>query len=152
MIGIVFLEEFVNLHRAVGIFLIPPASDVEIWHGWFLEDVRHGFLLPESVVIVMRDEILPGGQGTVDVVLVGVGERAEAQIPLVGVELIELKNEICFAGLHHGGVFEAVTESAGALVMNIDAEKHVGGGSLFGNGFQRGMGLEHAHYGDPASV
>ena len=37
-------------------------------------------------------------------------------------------------------------------MMEIVTEEHVGGGSLLGDGFERGMGLEHAHHGEPAAV
>src|SRR5271157_998973 len=99
MVWIIFLEEFVNLHRSVSVFLIPPAGDIEIRNPWFREDVRHGLLFPEGVVIRMRNKVLPGWQRAVDVLFVGVRESAEAQIPFIGVELIELKCEIRFAGL-----------------------------------------------------
>ena len=69
----------------------------------------------------MSDEIVPGGKHAVNVILVGVRKRAEAQVPIVGIETVKLEGEISLVGLHHRGVFESVAEAEGAVVMKIVA-------------------------------
>ena len=152
VVGVFLFEQFVNLHGTIKIFLVPPAGDVQVGNSGPREKVGHGLLLPEGVVVGVRDEVAPGGKPAVNVFLVGVRKRAELQVPIVGVEAVELEREVRFVGLHHRGIFVAVAQAEGAVVVKIIAQEHVGGRGLLGNSFERGMRLEHAHHREPATV
>jgi hypothetical protein len=152
MLRVIPFQNLVNLHRPVEVFLIPPARDIQIRYRGLGQEKCHRLLLPESVVVRMSDEIVPGGQCAVEVVLVGVRKRAEPQIPLVGVEAVELEREIGLSGLHQGGVFEPVAEAERTIVVEVVTQKHVGRRSLLGDGFEGRMRLQHAHNSQPAAI
>src|SRR5690242_5998314 len=64
IIQVVLVCLFQNLighHGAIKIFLIPPTRDVHDWYSDVFELRDQGSLLPEVVVIRMRNEVIPGG-------------------------------------------------------------------------------------------
>jgi hypothetical protein len=56
----------------------------------------------------MGDEVVPGGDLAVQVLGVGVGQRAEGQIPVEGVVTVEGELLDLLSALHHRGIFETV--------------------------------------------
>src|SRR5581483_6014777 len=85
------LHQLANFHPPAPILLIPPARDVERRHGHAIQVRRERLLLPEPVVIRVRDEIIPRRQLPMEIFLVDVREGPEFQIPLEGVVPVELK-------------------------------------------------------------
>src|ERR1700723_866792 len=69
MIRIGLFQRRVNAGWAHEVFLIVPASDVQIRHGSVLQIGGYGMLLPE-VMVWMLDEVVPGGQISVEVTLI----------------------------------------------------------------------------------
>ncbi len=152
VVGVFLLQRFVNFHGTVEIFLIPPAGNVKIWHFWSIQVRRHRLLLPELVVVGMRDEIVPGGYLFVPVILVEVGGRPERGVPLEGIVAVELKIEIRGAGFHHGRILQAVAQPERSVVMEIVTQELVGGRRLLGNRLERRVRVEHGHHRQPATV
>ena len=60
VLRIVLLERRVDLERAEEVLLVPPAGDVQRRHGDLAQVRDHGLLLPERVVVGVRDEVVPG--------------------------------------------------------------------------------------------
>src|SRR5690348_15589660 len=56
------------------------------------------------------------------------------------------------SGFQTKGVFEPIAETEGAVVMEVVAKEHIGGGRVFAEGFESGMRLDSAHDGRPAAV
>ena len=80
-----------DLPRSPGIFLIPEAGDVQVGHGGAVQLVDPGFFLPEVVVVRVLHDVVPVGNGAVQILGVDVGERAEVEIPLIGVVGVEVE-------------------------------------------------------------
>ncbi len=101
----------------------------------------------------MAREILPGGQLAVKILLVGVGESAEPQIPVVRVGAVELEAIVFgLAGFEHRRILEAVAEAKGAVVVEVVTQELVGGRCLLDGGFQGGVWIERGHDGGPTVV
>src|SRR5262249_20565170 len=66
------LQPLVDLYRAVEVFLVPPPGDVERRHRHLGERRDQRLLLPELVVVRMRDVVVPGGNLSVQVLRVRV--------------------------------------------------------------------------------
>ena len=64
------------------------------------------------------------------VLLIDVRERAQAQIPLVGIITVKTEARLFLARLHSRRIFESVTQAKGAVVMEIVPDVHVGGRGL----------------------
>ena len=146
------LERVVDAHWAVEILLVPPAGDVQRRHLHAGQVRNHGLALPELVVIRVRDVVVPGGNLSVQVLRVHVRERTEAEIPVERVVAIEGERLYVLAGLHHGRVLEAVTQSERAVVVEVVAEPHIGRGRLRRDRLEGRMRLECAHDGGPSVV
>ncbi len=82
---VVPLEQFVDLDRTVKIFLVPPAGHVQRRHRHAFQPRREGLPLPESIVIGMIDEVVPGWEPVVEILPVDIRQRPELEIPLVSV-------------------------------------------------------------------
>ncbi len=89
VLRVVLLEQLVDLDRPVEIFLIPPAGDVERRHRDAVQPRRERLPLPERVVVGMTDEVVPGRQRLAEIAAIGVRQRAELEIPVVGVVAID---------------------------------------------------------------
>src|SRR5579884_1363619 len=97
---------------------------------------------PILVVVGMLDVVVPGRNGSVQVAVVNVRERAEFAIPVVSVEDVEREMRIgILVGLFHNGVFERVTQAERAVTMEIVIHPLIGGRGLFGDSLERGMGM-----------
>ena len=59
------------------------------------------------------------------VALVGIGERAQLQIPLVGVVFIELEVKVFIRRFHQRGILKSVAETKRAIMMEVVSQKHV---------------------------
>ena len=100
----------------------------------------------------MLHEIVPGRQRSVNIFCVRVRKRPQPQIPVVGVEVVELKFEIGLVRFHHRRVFEPIAQPERAVVMKVVTQKHVRRRSLLRNGSQRRMRLQHPHHRQPPAV
>ena len=154
LLRVVFLEQLVDLDRPVEIFLIPPAGDVERRHRDAVQPRRKRLPFPERVVVGMADEIVPGRQRLAEVPAIGVRQRAELEIPVVGVVAIDQRRGRghLLRGLHHVGVLEAVAQAERAVVMEVVADPHVCGRGHRHDGLERGMRIERAHHREPRRV
>src|SRR5215813_6933470 len=56
------LEQLVNFHRAVEVFLIPPPGDVQSRNSHTVQPWREALPLPERVVVGMIHEVVPRRQ------------------------------------------------------------------------------------------
>ena len=86
-----FFEDLVRLDWTIKIFLIPPSIDVHDGYRRLLELTGQRLLLPELIVIGMRNKVIPGWYLAVEVESVSVGERSKPQVPLVSIVSIEFK-------------------------------------------------------------
>ena len=101
----------------------------------------------------MVDKIVPGWQFSVKIPGICIRERTQPEIPLIGVVRIELEIRVLFLrGLQQRGIFEAIAEAKGAVVMEVVAQKHVCRAGLLGCCFQRRMGVEQGHCGCPPCI
>src|SRR5581483_1580397 len=147
------LEQLVDLLGAVKILLVPPAGYVQIGHGGNAQVGVERLAAPEEVAIGMVNEIVPGGNLAFEIFLIGIGQRAETEIPLVSVVAVELEIGVGFlGGLQQRGVFKTVAQAEGAVVMEVVAEEHVGGRGLLGNSLKRRMGVDQRHGRRPAGI
>src|SRR5260370_27540459 len=106
------------------ILRVPPAGDIQVRNLGRTDVAKKGLLLPELVVVGMVDEIVPGRYLVVEILLVDVRQHTEIQVPLVRVGAVEFKVRVgLFGSFEQGGVFEAVAEAEGAVVMEIVAQE-----------------------------
>ena len=100
----------------------------------------------------MPDVIVPRGNLAVQELWIHVGERAELQIPLVGVVDVEGELGILLPRFHHRRVLEAVGEAECAVVMEVVPQPHVGRRGLRRRGFERRVRIGERHRRRPAVV
>src|SRR5438270_11819194 len=100
----------------------------------------------------MRHKVVPSRQLPVTVFGVGIRERAKPQIPLIGVISIELKVSEYIRSLQLIRILETIAQSEGPVMMNIVAEKHVGGSCQLGDCLQRRVRVDYCHYHQPAGI
>jgi hypothetical protein len=152
--GVVLLQQLVDLDRPVEIFLIPPAGHVQRGHRDPVQPRRKRLPLPERVVVGMADEVVPGRERLVEIAAIGVPQRAELEIPVVGVVAIDQRRgrSDFLRGLHHVGVLEAVAQSECAVVMEVVAKPHVRRRRHRHDRLQRRMRIERAHHRQPRRV
>src|SRR3984957_2351541 len=108
------------------VLLIEPTPDVQVGHLHGANDALYRLSLPEIVIVGMRDKVVPGGPLAVEITRVGLAEGPQLEIPVVSIELLELESLVGFPGLHHGGIFEAVAQPEGAVMVKIVAQEQVG--------------------------
>src|SRR5262249_50569786 len=132
ILPVMFFQQFIDLERPVVILLIPPTSYVQRGNCDRFDVRLKGLLLPELVVIGMGDEIIPGRQLALEMLGVGVAQRAKPEIPIECVRPVELETEVGLRRLHHGDVLKSVAEPKCAVVVEIITKEHVGGGRLRG--------------------
>src|SRR2546427_1856844 len=119
-VGIMFGGVTENLPRSPGIFLIPEAGDIQIGNGGSMELIHPGFFFPEIVVIGMCNGIVPVRNRAVQIFRVDVSERAQGEIPLVGI--VNFKIEIgvlIFVRLFKHGIFEVVALAQRAVAVIV---------------------------------
>src|SRR6266576_2778882 len=143
MIRVSLLQRRVNAGRAHEVFLVVPASDVEVGHGSVLQIRGYGMLLPE-IVVWMLDEVVPGGQLPVEVALVRIGKCAKPQVPGVSVLLLR--------AFEQGGVLEAIAQAERAVMMEVIIDEHVIGGCLLAGCLQCGMRIKQRLGHQPARI
>jgi hypothetical protein len=81
----------------------------------------------------------------VKIFLVGVGKRAERQIPIVGVGAVEREVIVLFrGGFEQGRVLESVAQAKGAVVMEVVAQELVGGEACSMTALRAGCGSSAA--------
>ena len=150
---VVLLQLAVDRDGAVEILLVPPASHIEGGHGDACEVRPHRLPLPEAVVIGMLGEIRPSGQPLLlEHFRLDVRERAEAEVPFVGVVAAKVEVGVLLRGLGEVRVLEAVAQPECAVVVEVVADEHVGGRGLRAHGAKRGMRTQHAHRRGPSVV
>ena len=152
VVRIVLLERRVDRERPVEVLLVPPSRHVERRDPDLAEVRHHRLPLPEGVVVRVRDEVVPRRDLPVEVLRVHVRERAEREVPVVGVvpreaELLEL-----LRALELERVLERVAQPEGPVVVEVVAEPHVGRRGLRRDRPERGVRLEGAHDRGPALV
>src|SRR5215471_8933240 len=106
-----FFETTVGHDRTKKIFLIPPASHVEIWDSRLTERVSDGVMLPEIIIAAVRDKVVPRRNLSVEIFLVCVRKRTQAQIPVEQIETIKGKAEVFVRAFKQRRVFEAVAQA-----------------------------------------
>ena len=146
------LEGFVDLLRPVEILLVPPSGHMKRRDRDPGEVRGRRLLLPEGVVVRVGDIIVPGRNLPEEVLLVDVRERAEPQVPFVGVVAVEVERGVLLGRLHPRGVLETVAQPEGPVVVEVIAEVHIRGRGLRRHGLDRRMGLEHGHGREPSAV
>ncbi len=152
MIRVSLLQRRVNAGRAHEVFLVVPASDVEVGHGSVLQIRGYGMLLPE-IVVWMLDEVVPSGQLPVEVALVRTGKCAKPQVPGVSVVLIEVEvSVLLLRAFEQGGVLEAIAQAERAVVMEVIIDEHVIGGCLLAGCLQCGMRIKQRLGHQPARI
>ena len=150
---VLLLEGLVDLHRAVEVFLVPPPRHVQGRHFDTGQVGRDGLPLPEGVVVGVGDEIVPARHLALEKSCIDIREGAQAEVEVVGVVAVELEAGVLLpGGFERVNVLEAVAQTEGPLMMEIVAHPHVGRRSLGRDRLHRGMGVEHGHHGEPASV
>ena len=132
-----------DLPRAPGILLIPESSDVQVRDGRGMELIHPCFFLPEFVVVRVIDGRVPVRNRAVKIFRVDVGERAEIEIPLVGVIYLEVEvGVLVLVGLLHNGVFEVIAFAQCAVAMIIVVHPLIDGRGLLADRLERGMRME----------
>ena len=146
VLGIVLGRLAVDLPRAPRIFLIPEAGDVEVGHRG-ARDLRVPRLaLVVRIVVRMRDDGVPRGNLSVQVLRVDVRHRAELQVPVVGVVDVEVEVRVLeLVRLLVDGVLERVTLAQRAVSMIVVVHPLVGRRRLLADGLERRMRHEQRH-------
>ena len=98
VIGVVPFKQLINFQRPVEILLVPPAAHIQIRHLGRADVWLERLFPPELVIVGMADEVVPGGQLAMEVAFIHVGERAQIQVPPIGVRAVELEIGIGFLG------------------------------------------------------
>ena len=147
------LEARVDLHRAEEVFLVEPPCHVEVRHRRVRQVRRRRVRLPEGVAVRVGDEVLPRRHLAVEIPLVDVAEGPEAQVPVVGVEGVELPGGVLLLrGLEPRGVLDAVREPEGAVVVEVVVQEEVSHRRPLRGALQRGVRIEERHRRRPARV
>src|SRR5215213_3685153 len=60
------LEQLVDLHRTVEVFLVPPAGYIQCGHGHFVKPWSKTLSFPKRVVVRMVNEIVPGRELSIE--------------------------------------------------------------------------------------
>ncbi len=153
VLRIVLFRVTENLPRAPRIFLIPESRDVQIRHGRGVKLVDPRFFLPEFVVVRMIDARIPVRNRAVQIFRVDVRERAEIEIPLVGVVGFEIEVRVLvLVGLLHDRVFEVVALAQRAEAVVVVVHPLVDGRGLLADGLERGMRMQQGERGRQAIV
>ena len=150
---VMLLELAVDRQRSIKIFLIPPTADTQRRHRHAFEIRLHRLLLPERIVVRMLGEIGPRWKCLVlQIARLHVRERAQREIPVVRVVLVEGEVGVLLAGLRQKCILESVTQAECAVVMEVVTQKHVGWRRLRTHSFECGMRIEHPHRRGPSIV
>src|SRR5205823_2542682 len=59
MLGVILLQQLINLLRTKEVFLVPPAGHVEIGDSCFAQHAGEGLLPPEIILVGMVYKIVP---------------------------------------------------------------------------------------------
>src|SRR5258705_13740087 len=120
MLRVVLFHCGIKRLRAYHVFLVPPARDVQDRQLRFADVGSQRAFFPESVAVGMFNEVVPGRNLSVEIVGVGVGERSQCQVPVVGVAAIELEVVVLgLGGLEQRGVLEPVTKTESAVMVKV---------------------------------
>ena len=152
VLAVVLLGLRVDAKRAAEVLLVVEPADVQRRHRGSLQPRLQRAGLPVGVVVRVGDEVVPRRQRVLEVQFVGVREWAELQVPVVGVEAVELEVEVRLLRPHQRRVLEPVAEAKRAVVVKVVAEKHVHRRRLRGRGPERRVRLGERHRRQPARV
>src|SRR5262249_12496435 len=114
---IVPLESLVDREGTVEVLLVPPARDAQRRNEHVADVGDHRLPLPEFVVVRMFDEVVPRGDLSLKEECVDVGERAEGQVPAVGVVPVESELLQLLSALQLVRILEAVAQAECPVVM-----------------------------------
>ena len=156
----VLLHEVVLAEQALRIFGVVPAAHEHDGGLDVLQVFPDGAGLPDFVVGGVVDVQVPERLLVLEVLFVGVGERAHLQVEIVAVGRAELEGRgglgqvglVVFAGAEAHVEVEAVGEHEGAVVIGVVAHVVIGDGGLRGDGDERGVGVDHAGGGVEAGL
>ena len=87
-------EQFIDFHRPIKVFLIPPTRDIERRHRNAIEPRGEALSFPKCVIVGMIDEVVPGRKLVVEILRVRVRKRAQIQVPLVSIKTIDDRRHI----------------------------------------------------------
>ena len=129
---VVPFEELVNPERSAKVLLVVPTADKECWDGERSFQIgRNGLPPPEFIVVGMRNKVVPAWPRAVEILRVGIRERAQPQIPIVRVGQIDGPLHVhLFARLEHPDILEAVAQPESAVVVEVVAQEHIRHGRL----------------------
>src|SRR5689334_10557613 len=127
--SVVTLEQLVDLDWTVEVFLIPPAGHVQDRHRDLVQPRRKRLAFPKHIVVRLSNEVGPCRQLALKILCVRIRERAEFQVPVVRIEVIDNRVNVrdLFRRLHHVGIFKTVAQTKSAVVVKVVPEPHVGG-------------------------
>ncbi len=74
---ILLFDRVINAHRAVKIFGIKPARDIEDGMPDVFEILKNILCLPVFVVVAVLHVFVPGGDAVVEIFFIHVGERTQ---------------------------------------------------------------------------
>src|SRR5688572_12329200 len=86
---IMSFQQLVDFDWAVKVFLVPPAGNIQRRHSHAVQPRRESLTLPEIVIVRTVGEVAPAWELAVKVLRFNVRERAEFQIPLVGIKRVD---------------------------------------------------------------
>src|SRR5215471_20184089 len=85
---LMFLEQLIDFHWSVKVLLIPPSCNIQCRNRDFVQPGRKCLPLPERIVVGMIDEVVPGRKLVVKILFICVRKRAQLQVPLVSIKII----------------------------------------------------------------
>ena len=153
VLGVAPFQELIDLERSIEVLLIPPAGDVQDRNGRLGQMGGEGLLVPERVPIRVRHEVIPARQLAMEVAVVDIGKGSQREVPLIGVQAIELElGVVILAQLEQGRVLEAVAQAERAVVMGVIADELIGRRGILDDRLERRVGVEQRHGGGPGGI
>ena len=153
MVGVVLRGMTKDLPRSPRVFLIPKSRDVQVGDRRSVQLADPRFLLPESVVIRMGDDLRPERDRPVQVVGVDVREWAECQVPGVGVVRLEREVRVLvLVRLLEHRVLEGIALAQRPVAMHVVVHPLVHGRGLLADCLEGRVGMEQCERGGEAVV
>ena len=148
VVRVVFLRMVKDLPRPPRILLIPEARDVEVRDRRGVELPDPGLLAPEVVVVRVGDDVVPVGNGPVEVPGIDVRDRAEREIPGIGVVDLECEVGVLeLVRLLEDGVLERIALAQRTVAVIVVVHPLVDRRRLLAHGLEGRMRVQQRQRG-----
>ena len=82
-----FFHVRVHQLRAIDIFLVIIATNMQLWNLWILNIIQRRIFLPECIIVGMLYKIVPGRDFIMKIFFIYIFQRTQFQIPVIQIKL-----------------------------------------------------------------